>query len=194
MPAARMTDRMEQSGYFSGVMGTKLNQRTDREGRTRNLELPSSYGCHLWNQLAQFGRCWTKPEQWMSAISYVTDCLDPDNPGNHESGCDRCYDHWNRFLKALPPSKVTNAVEAGVWVHFIHNQVSRMATPPKQPMNYNQAAQLPGYGWALLSDSEYFEILERFGLRVVRSDPRNKAKAVTTSVPPKKEPDQRNDR
>ena len=139
--------------------------------RVRNFELPSTYGSHIWNFLAQFGRCWTKQEQWLSAISFVTDCLNPDEPGNHNTGCDRCYDHWKRFLQILPPEKVENALEAGVWVHFIHNQVNNLATPRKPPISYNQAARIKGYGWALLQDQEYFAILEKFGAKIVHKNP-----------------------
>lgn len=136
--------------------------------RSRNFEQPSSYGSHIWNFLAQFGRCWTTQDQWLSTISFVTDCLNPSEPGNHGSGCDRCFDHWNKLLKAVPPDRVENPIEAGVWVHFIHNQVNGLATPPKKPISYNQAARTRGYGWLPLKDEEYFEILQKFGIKIVK--------------------------
>ena len=153
------------------------DQQSNNPNRVRGFELPSTYGAHIWNFLAQFGRCWTKKERWLSTISYVTDCLNFEEPGNHNSGCERCHNHWLRLTKLVPPSKVNNAIEAAVWVHFIHNQVNNLATPPKKPISYNQAAKTQGYGWALLQDEEYFAILESFGVKVKRA-PKAKARAV----------------
>lgn len=101
---------------------------------------PETWGPLAWNWLHSFG-CIFNKEHFLMTIDRIGFMLDPAR--SPHTGCDRCFQEWNRIIALNPPTEVHDEASSARWSWIAHNQVNKKLG--KRLFPWASAARR--YGW-----------------------------------------------